>query len=109
MTVDERIEALLKSFEMQKERHDALAQSVELVVSMHRDGEIQAAEIRKEMAAIQKEMAAIQKNSDARLAKLDEYFAAMMQSMMRLSNITAVHDMHIDDHEHRIGGLEEGR
>lgn len=35
--------------------------------------------------------------------------ARMMQSITRLSNIVAVHDIHIDDHEHRLNDLEKGQ
>jgi hypothetical protein len=48
------------------ERIQALTQSLELLASMHKDGE-------------------------KRMAKLESYMATMMQSITRLSNITAVH------------------
>jgi precorrin-3B methylase len=65
------------------ERLEAIAQTLEIVASM-------------------------QKESEKRMARLDHHFASMMQSVRRLSNITIVHDLHIDDHEHRIADLETG-
>jgi peptidoglycan hydrolase CwlO-like protein len=55
------------------ERIEALTQSLELLASMHKDGE-------KRM-----------EDSEKRMAKLESYMATMMQSITRLSNITAVH------------------
>ena len=63
------------------ERLEALAQSVQLLASM-------------------------QKDSEKRMAKLESYMAIMKQSITRLSNVTAVHTIQVDDHEKRIAELE---
>jgi hypothetical protein len=81
MTIDERLEAL--------------TQAVELMASMQKDHE----------ARMEKERA----EDLARMSKLEVYFGRMMQSITRLSNITAVHEIHLNDHEHRVGDLETGR
>jgi hypothetical protein len=41
-----------------------------------------------------------------RMRKLELYATRMMQSITRLSNIASVHDIQINDHEHRIGDME---
>jgi hypothetical protein len=47
------------------------------------------------------------KDSEKRMAKLETYMTTMMQAITRLSN-AAVHTIQIDDHEKRIGGMEQG-
>ena len=81
MTIDERLEAL--------------TQSLELMASIEKDHEAQLASTRKEQ--------------EARTSKLEIYFARMMQSITRLSNIATIHEIELKDHEHRIGDMETGR
>jgi hypothetical protein len=64
---------------------------VELLAAMHKDHE-----------KLHEEELKLHKDNELRMAR-------MMQSITRLSNITAVHDIQIDDHEHRIGDLEKDR
>jgi hypothetical protein len=61
------------------ERLEALTHSVELLASMQKDSE----------------------------KRLEGYMVKMMQAITRLSNVTAVHTIQVDDHEKRIAELEQ--
>jgi flagellar capping protein FliD len=75
------------------ERLEALTQSVESIASMQKDAEQRLKEN--------------EERAEKRMAKLEGYMATMMQSITRLSNVTAVHTIQIDDHEKRIAGLDQ--
>jgi hypothetical protein len=82
MTIDERLEAL--------------AQTVELLASMHKDNE-------KEQFAEQRKRRAEQKERDVRI---DQLHAEMMIAIARLANTAEAHNGQLDDHEQRIDKLE---
>jgi hypothetical protein len=71
MTIDERLEKLA-------ERTDAIAQSVELLTSLHLDSE---------------------RRYEERFAKTEERMTQLMETMNRLANIVI--------HEERLDGLED--
>jgi hypothetical protein len=82
MTIDERLEAL--------------AQTVELLASMHKDNE-------KEQFAEQRKRRAEQKERDVRI---DQLHAEMMIAIARLANTAEAHNGQLDDHEQPIDKLE---
>jgi len=73
MTIDERLEKLA-------ERVDAIAQSVELLSTLHRDLEEQAARDREETRA---------------------HFADTLQFINRLAHIAEAHEQRLDGLEHQ--------
>ena len=86
MTIDERLERLV-------ERHEALAQTVQIIANMQQVSERREAE---------------------RDAKYAERFAAtetrlmqLMDTMNRLGRILEIHDAEIDDHSRRLENLEQ--
>lgn len=89
------------------ERLEALAQSVELLVSMHRDHEQRAQEYEQRAQENEQRALESEQRAEKRMAKLETYMAQMMQSITRLSNVSAVHAIRIDDHEKRIAELEQ--
>jgi hypothetical protein len=80
MTIDERLEKLA-------ERHEALAQSVEMLTADAR-----------ELVSAQKRF-----EDDMR-----ERIAALLDNNNRLSTIIIAHDEPLDDHDRRLGDLEGG-
>ena len=78
VTIDERLEKLT-------ERHEALAQTVELLV------------------AEQREYIAAQKKRDIRI---DQLHSEMMLAIARLANTAQAHNGQLDDHEERLDNLE---
>jgi len=85
MTIDERLEAL--------------AQTVELLASMHKDNE----KAQQEQFAEQRKRRAEQKERDVRI---DQLHAEMMIAIARLANTAEAHNGQLDDHEQRIDKLE---
>ena len=78
MTIDERLEKLI-------ERHEALAQTVELLVSE------------------QREHIAEQRKRDVRI---DQLHSEMMLAIARLANTAEAHNGQLADHQERIEKLE---
>jgi hypothetical protein len=78
MTIDERLEAL--------------AQTVELLASMHKDNEKawRDREVRMEKRDV----------------RIDQLHAEMMIAIARLANTAEAHNGQLDDHEQRIDKLE---
>jgi hypothetical protein len=85
MTIDERLEKLT-------ERHEALTQTVELLVA---DNRATAAENKRR----DERMAAENKKRDERLGQI-------MEGIARLLLVAEAHEGRIDDHERRIEHLE---
>lgn len=79
MTIDERLEAL--------------AMHLELVTRMHEDFEKKADKRHEEFVGFVRQMTA--------------YAADVKDSIRRLANIAGAHDERLDEHEHRIGDLED--
>ena len=107
MTIDERLEALTA-------RHEALAQTVELLVAMLRDNEQaqqererereqERARAEKERARAEKERKEAQRKRDVRI---DELHADMMLAIAQLANTAKAHNGQLADHEERIDHLE---
>ena len=107
MTIDERLEALTS-------RHEALAQTVELLVAMLRDNEQaqqererereqERARAEKERARAEKERKEAQRKRDVRI---DELHADMMLAIAQLANTAEAHNGQLADHEERIDHLE---
>ena len=99
MTIDERLEALIA-------RHEALAQSVELLVGLHRDNEQAQREIEKawkEREQAQKERDEAQNERDVRI---DMLHADMMLAIARLANTAEAHNGQLADHDERLDHLE---
>ncbi len=98
MTIDERLEAL--------------AQTLELLSSLHRDLEKHAEEAE---ARNQKRMAEIEARDEKRMGVLTEAMTRnekrmgqMMDAITRLARIADAHQDRLDDHGERIGRLEGG-
>ena len=90
--IDERIQALTVNIES---LHSSVHELWE--ASQRHDSQIEES---------RKDMDQARKDADARLAKLEIYMGRMMQSITRLSNIAAVHDIQVADHSQRITDLE---
>jgi regulator of replication initiation timing len=87
MTLDERLERLT-------ERHEALTQSVELIVAENR----QAAENLAAMAAENKQLAAENKQRDRRLGEIMEGIASLL-------HVAEIHEQRLDRHDDRLDNL----
>jgi len=87
MTLDERLERLT-------ERHEALTQSVELIVAENR----QAAENLAAMAAENKQLAAENKQRDRRLGEIMEGIASLL-------HVAEIHEQRLDRHDDRLDSL----
>jgi len=87
MTLDERLERLT-------ERHEALTQSVELMVAENR----QAAENLAAMAAENKQLAAENKQRDRRLGEIMEGIASLL-------HVAEIHEQRLDQHDDRLDSL----
>jgi chromosome segregation ATPase len=87
MTIDERLEKLA-------ERTDAIAQSVELLTSLHLDSERRYSEL----VARNEERYG---KYEERFAKTEERMAQLMETMNRLANIVITHEQRLDDLEDR--------
>ena len=87
MTLDERLERLT-------ERHEALTQSVELMVAENR----QAAENLAAMAAENKQLAAENKQRDRRLGEIMEGIASLL-------HVAEIHEQRLDRHDDRLENL----
>jgi regulator of replication initiation timing len=85
MNLDERLERLA-------ERHEALTQSVELMVAENR----QAAE---KMVAENKQMAAENKQRDRRLGEIMEGIASLL-------HVAEIHEQRLDQHDDRLDNLQ---
>ena len=85
MTLDERLERLT-------ERHEALTQSVELMVAENR----QAAE---NIAAQHQQFAAENKQRDRRLGEI-------MEGIARLLHVAEIHEHRLDGHDDRLDNLQ---
>ena len=113
MNIDERLERLT-------ERHEALAQSIELLT---RDISEQRAADAADAAAAKERQEALSHTVEllvgegqqtgerirhlALIAEQNEVRAGhMMETMNRLGRILEIHDAHIDGHAHRIERLE---
>ena len=116
MNIDERIQALTINIESlhasthelyeASQRHDShIEQMREDAAQMRKDAE----QARMDAEQARKDAEQARKDANARMAKLESYMATMIQSITRLSNVTAVHTIKIDDHEHRIANLESPR
>jgi hypothetical protein len=79
MTIDERLERLT-------ERHEALTQSVELLVAENRQA---------------------REDTKTRGAQQDERMAQIMEAVNRLVNVAGIHELRLDDQEQRIDNLEQ--
>ena len=88
MTLDERLERLT-------ERHEALTQSVELMVAENR----QAAENLAAMAAENKQLAAENKQRDRRLGEIMEGIASLL-------HVAEIHEQRLDRHDDRLDNLQ---
>ena len=85
MTLDERLERLT-------ERHEALTQSVELIVAENR----QAAE---KMAAENKQLSAENRQRDRRLGEIMEGIASLL-------HVAEIHEQRLDRHDDRLDSLQ---
>lgn len=81
------------------ERLEALAQSLELLVSSHKDNERHMAETRGEM---KQGMDGMRQGMEG----LREAVKSLIENNNRLSNIIIAHDGQLDHHEKRLGDLE---
>lgn len=72
------------------ERLEALAMHLELVTHMHEDYEKKA-----------------DKRHEEFVRQMTAYSADVKDAIGRLANIAAAHDDQLEDHEHRIGDLED--
>jgi len=93
MTIDERLEKLA-------ERTDAIAQSLELLTSLHLDNERRLAEY---AAKSDERFAKTEERFgkyEERSAKTEERMAQLMETMNRLANV-------VISHEERLDGLED--
>jgi hypothetical protein len=68
------------------ERLEAIAMHLEVLTQVHGDYDKRHEEFVRQMTA---------------------YSADVKDSIRRLANIAGAHDERLDDHEHRIGGLED--
>jgi len=87
MTIDERLEKLA-------ERTDAIAQSVELLTSLHLDSERRYAEL---VARNEERFG----RTEERAAKTEERMTQLMETMNRLANVVIRHEERLDDLEDR--------
>ena len=95
MTIDERIERLT-------ERHEALAQSVEMVTH-------DIATLTQRVETTSRDVAALTERVESTsrdVAALTGHMANMMQAMTRLANTGAIHNLQIQDMEARLTRLE---
>jgi hypothetical protein len=99
MNIDERLERLAQ-------RTEAIAQSVELLASFHRDAEQRQAdyekrgnESRSRVDRALELLAAAQRETEQRMAQLAESNIRLDEGMARVVNILV-------NHENRISGLE---
>jgi len=94
MTTDERLDRLT-------ERTDALAQSVELLTSLHVDNERRMAEYMAQTSATMDKLAATVDVLGKRVDVLTERTIQAMDAINRLAVIVAAHDQRLDDLERR--------
>src|ERR1035438_2394281 len=98
MTLDERLERLT-------ERHEALTQSVELIVAENRQAaEYRAAE-NKQMAAENKQMAAENKQIGAENKQRDRRLGEIMEGIASLLHVAEIHEQRLDHHDDRLDNL----
>ena len=103
-----------EALEKLKERHEALAQSVELWVAMHHANERQFAEFVAEArersarvdAQISQNAAQISQNGKD-IGDLTKLTRNAMEAVTRLANIAGIHQELLDDHEGRLDNLEK--
>ena len=88
MTLDERLDRLT-------ERHEALTQSVELLMAENR----QVAENVANLAAENSKTAAENKQRDKRLGEIMEGIASLL-------HIAEIHEQRLDGHEDRLDNLQ---
>ena len=89
MTFEEHLRDLEETDRRIQQRHEALAQTVELLAGMHRDGER-----RQEEAERRQEEA--ERRYEKRFAELTTHAIQAMDAITRLANIAASHDARID-------------
>jgi hypothetical protein len=77
-------------------KHEALAQSVELLASMHKDNEVRVAQAMDALISTHTE-------SEARMSR---GMAQLMDTVNRIGRIIEKHDIDIDDHEQRLNDIE---
>ncbi|SPF40387.1 hypothetical protein SBA4_2490021 [Candidatus Sulfopaludibacter sp. SbA4] len=108
MTTDERLDRLI-------ERTDAIAQSVELLTSLHVDNERRMAEYMAQTSATMEKMTANMDKLTAHVEKLSAHMEELtakvdvvtertiqaMDAINRLAVIAAAHEQRLDDLEHR--------
>ena len=82
MTFEEHLRDLEETDRRIQQRHEALAQTVELLAGMHRDGE------RRQEEA--------ERRYEKRFAELTTHAIQAMDAITRLANIAASHDARID-------------
>jgi uncharacterized protein YjgD (DUF1641 family) len=91
MTIDERLEKLA-------ERHEALAQAMELNASLQRDHDQRIRQAIEALASLQSEH---ERRTDRAMEKLIASQSGMMDAITRLANIVADHDIRLDNLEGR--------
>jgi len=101
MTIDERLEKLT-------ERHEALAQAMELNASLQRDHDQRMGQAIEALSQGIETLANVQANNERRIDKLvnlhaenERHMVGMMDAITRLSNIVADHDIRLDNLESR--------
>jgi hypothetical protein len=87
MTIDERIEKLT-------ERHEALAQAMELNASLQRDHDQRTRQAIEALNQAVETLAGLHADNERRMG-------GMMEAMTRLGNIVADHDIRLDNLERR--------
>jgi hypothetical protein len=92
VTLEERVEWLAG-------RHEALTQTVELMVQEHR-------EFQRRMEALTQMVELMVEEHRKFKQRMTQYSAGVKDAIARLANIAAAHDDTIDDHERGIENLE---
>ncbi|SPF48299.1 hypothetical protein SBA4_3870003 [Candidatus Sulfopaludibacter sp. SbA4] len=92
MTIDERLEKLT-------ERHEALAQTVEILVANQRERDERDRQ-RDERQEKRDE------RQDALMRTLTDRTIQAMEAINRLGNIVGAHDVRLDEHEERLDDLQ---
>ena len=121
MNIDERFEKLGLFIEKLGEKHEGLSQSVELLVSMHKDHEREFAEHKRLVTGAIESIAQTNRQLTQMLAAMHDDQVRMhdeqvrmrseqqqdrgefRDAMMRLSVIAEAHQDTLDDHEKRLG------
>lgn len=98
MTLDERLERLT-------ERHEALTQSVELMVAENRQAAENMAAENLKMATENRNMAAENLKTAAENRQRDKRLGEIMEGIASLLHVAEIHQQRLDQHEERLDNL----